>query len=80
LAPSAQALAQVAQYLIGGIIITESLFNYPGIGKELVQSVLVRDPQVVSVIAVILATIYIIINILADLAVVLLVPRLRTKL
>src|SRR4051794_7039115 len=80
MAPSVQVLAQTAQYLVGGIIITESLFNYPGIGNTLVQSVLVRDPQMVSVIAILLAAIYISINIVADLAVVLLVPRLRTTL
>ena len=80
LAPSVQILAQMIQYLIGGIIITESVFNYPGIGSALVQAVLVRDPQVVSVVAMILAAIYILVNVLADLAVVLLVPRLRTKL
>ena len=80
LAASVQVLAQMLQYLVGGIIITESVFNYPGTGSTLVQAVLVRDPQVVSVIALILATIYIAINILADLAVVFLVPRLRTQL
>jgi peptide/nickel transport system permease protein len=80
LAPSVQILAQMIQYLIGGIIITESVFNYPGIGSALVQAVLVRDPQVVSVVAMSLAAIYIVVNVLADLAVVLLVPRLRTKL
>jgi peptide/nickel transport system permease protein len=80
LAPSIQVLAQTVQYLVGGIIITESLFNYPGIGRTLVQSVLVRDPQMVSVIAVLLAAIYIVVNIIADLAVVFLVPRLRTQL
>jgi peptide/nickel transport system permease protein len=80
LAPSVQVLAQMIQYLIGGIIIIESVFNYPGIGSALVQAVLVRDPQVVSVVAMLLATIYISVNILADLAVVLLVPRLRTQL
>jgi peptide/nickel transport system permease protein len=80
MAPFAQVLAQTAQYLVGGIIIVESLFNYPGIGKTLVQSVLVRDPQMVSVIAILLAALYITINIIADLAVVFLVPRLRTTL
>jgi peptide/nickel transport system permease protein len=80
LAPSVQILAQMIQYLIGGIIITESVFNYPGIGSALVQAVLVRDPQVISVVAMMLAAIYILVNVLADLAVVFLVPRLRTKL
>jgi peptide/nickel transport system permease protein len=80
MAPFVQVVAQTAQYLVGGIIIVESLFNYPGIGKTLVQSVLVRDPQMVSVIAILLAAVYITINIIADLAVVFLVPRLRTTL
>lgn len=80
LGPSIQVIAQMIQYLVGGIIITESVFNYPGIGTALVQAVLVRDPQEVSVIAAILAGFYIVVNILADLAVVLVVPRLRTRL
>ncbi|HEX9032575.1 MAG TPA: ABC transporter permease [Streptosporangiaceae bacterium] len=80
LGPSIQVIAQMIQYLVGGIIITESVFNYPGIGTKLVQAVLVRDPQEVSVIAAILAAFYILVNILADLAVVLVVPRLRTRL
>lgn len=80
LAPSVQVLAQMVQYLIGGIIITESVFNYPGIGSALVQAVSVRDVQVVAVVAMILAAVYIFVNILADLAVVFLVPRLRTQL
>lgn len=56
------------------------VFNYPGIGTTLIQAVQIRDPQVVSVVAILLATIYIGLNILADLVVVLLVPRLRTQL
>ena len=79
LAPSVQILAQQIQYLVGGIIVTESVFNYPGIGTTLVQSISVRDTQVVSIIAVMLATIYVLLNVAADLAVVLLVPKLRTK-
>ena len=66
------------QYLIGGIIVTESVFNYPGIGNMLVQAVSVRDVQEIAVIAMILATVYVT-NILADLAVMLAVPKLRTN-
>jgi len=80
LGPSVQVVAQMIQYLLGGIIITESVFNYPGIGTTLVQAVSVRDPQVVSVVAMLLATIYVAVNIVADLAVVFLVPKLRTSL
>ena len=79
LGPGIQALAQTVQYLIGGIIITESVFNYPGIGNKLVQAVSVRDVQEIAVIATILATIYVAVNILADLAVMMAVPKLRTQ-
>jgi peptide/nickel transport system permease protein len=79
LAPSVQTVAQTLQYLLGGIIIVESVFNYPGIGTTLVQSVSTRDIQLVSVIAFLLAAAYIAINIIADVVVVLLVPKLRTQ-
>jgi peptide/nickel transport system permease protein len=79
LGPGIQAVAQTMQYLLGGIIITESVFNYPGIGNKLVQAVSLRDIQEIGVIAMILATAYITINIVADLAVMLVVPKLRTS-
>jgi peptide/nickel transport system permease protein len=79
LGPGIQALAQTVQYLIGGIIVTESVFNYPGIGNKLVQAVSVRDIQEIAVISAILAAIYVTTNIVADLAVMLAVPKLRTQ-
>lgn len=78
LAPSVQVLAQNIQYLIGGIIVVEYLFSYPGLGKELVDAVAIRDVRVVQSIAFLIAFAYIAINIVADLLVVLLVPKLRT--
>jgi len=80
LAPSVQVFAQNIQYLIGGIIVVEYLFAYPGLGKELVDAVSIRDVREVQSLAVLVAAIYISINIVADLLVVLLVPRLRTSL
>jgi peptide/nickel transport system permease protein len=79
LAPSVQTIAQTLQYLLGGIIIVEAVFAYPGIGTTLVQAVSTRDIQLVSVIAFLLAAAYIAINIVADVIVVLLVPKLRTQ-
>lgn len=78
LAPSVQIIAQNLQYLVGGIIIVESVFAYPGIGTYLVNAVTSRDVIAVQAASVILATLYILINLLADLIVVFLVPRLRT--
>ena len=77
LAPSIQVLAQNLQWLIGGIIITESVFAYPGVGTSLVTAVGNRDVTVVRDIALLIAVAYILINLLADLLVLLLVPRLR---
>lgn len=79
LAPSIQAIALTAQYLVGGIVIVEAVFDYPGIGKTLVQAVQTRDVQLIMVIATLLAAIYIAINVIADLLVTLVVPRLRTE-
>jgi peptide/nickel transport system permease protein len=78
LAPSVQIIAQNLQYLVGGIIIVESVYSYPGIGTYLVQAVTSRDVNEVQAAAMILAALYIGINIVADLIVILLVPKLRT--
>ena len=79
LAPTVQIFALSIQYLFGGVIITETVFNYPGIGAQLVATVQAHDNTEVQAIALILATVYILINILADLLVMLLVPKLRTQ-
>jgi peptide/nickel transport system permease protein len=77
LAPSVQVLAQNLQWLIGGIIITESVFAYPGIGSLLVTAVGNRDVTVVQSVAMMIAVVYVMLNLLADLIVLLLVPKLR---
>ena len=78
LAPSVQIFAQNIMYLVGGILVVEYLFAFPGIGKELVDSVAIRDVRAVQSIAMVIAAITIGLNLLADLIVLLLVPRLRT--
>lgn len=80
LAPSIQIFAVSFQYLFGGVIVTEVVFSYPGIGSELVNAVLDHDITEVQTIALLLGAVYIAINILADLAVVLITPKLRTAL
>jgi peptide/nickel transport system permease protein len=77
LAPSIQVLAQNLQYLIGGIIVVEAVFGYPGIGSQLVEAVQNRDATVVQTVAMLIAIAYVAINVFADLIVMLLVPRLR---
>ena len=62
------------------MIVTEAVFSYPGIGTVLVSAVLSRDVTEVQAIVVLVAAIYILINIVADILVVFLVPKLRTSL
>ena len=80
IANSVQTIAQNLQYLVGGIIVVESVFAYPGIGIYLVNAVVARDANKILAASIILAVLYTIINIVADLLVVFLVPRLRTEL
>jgi peptide/nickel transport system permease protein len=77
LAPSFQVFAEMLRYLFGGIIIVESIFDYPGLGSELVNAVSTRDAPKVAAIAMIIAIAYAVINLLADLLVFLSVPKLR---
>jgi peptide/nickel transport system permease protein len=74
---SVQILAQNLQWLIGGIIITENVFAYPGIGSTLVTAVQNRDLTLVMSVSMLIAVVYVLLNLLADLLVMLLVPKLR---
>jgi peptide/nickel transport system permease protein len=78
LAPTVQVIALNMQWLVGGIVVTETVFGYPGLGQTLVNAVNVRDIPTVQSIALLLAAFYISVNILADLIVLYLVPKLRT--
>jgi peptide/nickel transport system permease protein len=78
LAPTVQVVALTLQWLVGGLFIVETVFAYPGIGAELVQAVIARDIPIVQSVALLIAAVYIAINILADVVIVLLVPKLRT--
>jgi peptide/nickel transport system permease protein len=78
LVPSIQVLAISLQWLVGGLVVTELVFAYPGVGTALVQAVQSRDIPVVQACSLFIAAAYIGINIVADLLVVFLTPRLRT--
>ena len=80
LAPTVIVIALTVQWLVGGIIVTEVVFGYPGLGQALVQSVESRDVGFVQSVAMLIAAIYVALNIVADLLVVLLIPKLRTEL
>jgi glutathione transport system permease protein len=62
-------------FLLGGVVITETVFNRPGIGRLLVDAILNRDLPVVQGVALLVAGIYVILNMLVDLAASLLNPQ-----
>jgi peptide/nickel transport system permease protein len=80
LGPVFQVIALNIAYFAGGVIVVEFLFNYPGIGSALAASVRVRDIPVIQFLAMVLAGVYVLTNLAADLATVLVTPRLRTRL
>ncbi|MFC3674817.1 ABC transporter permease [Ferrovibrio xuzhouensis] len=63
--------------LIGGVVITETVFNIPGLGRLVVEAVLARDYPIIQGIILLFSGIYVLINLLIDIAYVLLDPRIR---
>jgi peptide/nickel transport system permease protein len=80
LAPTLQVMALSLAYLAGGIVVVEFVFAYPGMGAAFVDAVQNRDIPVVQALAMLIAAIYVVLNVLADVATILVSPRLRTSL
>jgi peptide/nickel transport system permease protein len=76
--PALNITALNLTYLIGGIVVVETVFSYPGLGQVLVDAISVRDVPVVEATALLAAAVYIIANLVADVLALLLNPRLRT--
>jgi peptide/nickel transport system permease protein len=64
-------------YLVVGVVVVEVIFVYPGMGQYLVDHVAKRDVPVVQAVGLIFASVYIILNMIADVASILANPRLR---
>jgi peptide/nickel transport system permease protein len=80
LGPTFQVIAINLAYLAGGVIVVEYVFNYAGIGGALQNAVTTRDLPVVQALAMLIAALYVVLNMLADIATILVTPRLRTRL
>ncbi len=63
--------------LISGVVVTESVFNLPGIGRLTVDAVLARDYPVIQAMILLTSGIYVTVNLLIDVAYTLLDPRIR---
>jgi peptide/nickel transport system permease protein len=78
--PVFQVIAINLAYLAGGVVVVEYVFNYPGIGSALQDAVVNHDLPVVQALAMLIAAVYVGLNLLADVATILVTPRLRTRL
>lgn len=79
-APSVQVATIILIYLVGGIVAVETVFSYPGVGLALVDAVGQRDLPVVQAITMLLATVTLVLYLVSDVIVILLTPKLRTRL
>jgi ABC-type dipeptide/oligopeptide/nickel transport system permease component len=75
LLPAVTVIALQAGFLLGGVVITESLFTRPGIGRVLLNAVLRQDYPVVQGIVLLSAAVYTLLNAAADLCYRLIDPR-----
>ncbi len=75
--PLATVLGLQIGTLLGGAVITESIFAWPGMGKLVVDAIFFRDFPVVQTILILSATIFVLINLIVDLLYTVLDPRIR---
>ncbi|MFC0107304.1 ABC transporter permease [Kibdelosporangium aridum] len=78
--PVAQVIALQLAWLAGGVVVVEFLFRYPGIGQALIDAVNNRDVEVVQAVTLLIAALYIVVNLLADVIGILTNSKLRTTL
>ena len=78
--PGIQVIALQLAWLAGGVVFVEYLFSYPGIGASLVDSVRNSDFPMVQVLAMVIATVYVGVNLIADILSILFTPRARTAI
>jgi peptide/nickel transport system permease protein len=76
--PAIQASALQLAWMAGGIVLVEVVFSFPGIGTAFIDAVGNRDVPTVQAIALIIAGVYVVLNLAADVATILVTPRLRT--
>jgi len=78
--PGIQVIALQLAWLAGGVVIVETLFNYPGLGFQLVDSVRNHDVVMVQALSLVIAAVYVLVNLVADLLSILLTARARTAI
>ncbi len=77
LAPAVAVISLDVGYLLGGIIVVEEIFAWPGLGRLLIYALENRDLPVIQAITLLLATVYALSNLFSDLVIAALDPRVR---
>lgn len=77
IAPIINVIAVNLAYIIGGVLVVETIFSYSGVAKLMVDGVASRDIPVVQVCAMFFCAIYVTLNLMADIVSILANPRLR---
>jgi len=77
LIPVVTLIGLQAGFLLGGTVVTEAVFARPGMGRLIVDAILWKDLPVVQGTVLLVATTYVVINLLVDLVTLALDPRLR---
>ncbi|MFK0692885.1 ABC transporter permease [Mesorhizobium sp. IMUNJ 23033] len=79
LIPTLNLAALTLAWLLGGVVIIEQVFNYPGVGTLMIQAIHDRDLALIQTITLMFVVTYIAVNLLADLLALALDPRLRSQ-
>jgi peptide/nickel transport system permease protein len=66
-----------AAFLIGGLIVTETVFNIPGVARFLVEAIRWRDYPIVQNLVMLIAVVTVVVNFIVDMAYVVLDPRIK---
>jgi peptide/nickel transport system permease protein len=78
LLPAISVIGLTVAWLLGGVVIVESVFNYPGLGRLAVDAVADQDLPLVQAVALLFGVIYVLTNLASDVLAMALNPRLRT--
>jgi peptide/nickel transport system permease protein len=78
LVPAINLIALNVAWLLGGVVVIEVVFNYPGLGRLTIDAISDRDLPLVQAIALVLAAIYVGVNLIADILTLFANPRLKT--
>lgn len=78
LLPAVNIIALTIAWLLSGVVVVEVVFNFPGLGRMMVDAISDRDLPVVQAIALVVAVVYVGVNLVADILTTVANPRLRT--